>query len=322
MKPKISVVIPTYHRPMLLKRCIDALANQSIGKNHFEIIVVSDGLDSNTKDIIAKIKTQEKINLFFYALPKHKGPAAARNLGVKKTTTEYIAFTDDDCIPDSSWLAYGLEMFEKGHHAFAGKIIVPIPQNPTDADISLSHLETASFVTANAFCTKKLFQNVGGFSEEFTLAWREDSDLEFKIREAGYFVASTKRAVVIHPPKPTFWGISVFEQKKAMFNALLYKKHKNLYKKYIQPLPPLHYYAIVISAICFISSLFIKNNALVFFSVFFWTYLTVRFMIKRIKPVQKSFVHISDIVVSSILIPPFAIFWRLKGAFSYKVFFI
>ena len=44
----VSIVIPTYRRPELLKRCVRALLAQKFDKGRFEIIVVSDGPDERT----------------------------------------------------------------------------------------------------------------------------------------------------------------------------------------------------------------------------------------------------------------------------------
>jgi hypothetical protein len=49
-------------------------------------------------------------------------------------------------------------------------------------------------------------------------------------------------ALVYHPVRPARWAISIHQQKKAMFNALLYKKHARLYRAKIQRRPPWHYY--------------------------------------------------------------------------------
>src|SRR5207248_10767874 len=51
-------------------------------------------------------------------------------------------------------------------------------------------------------------------------------------------------AEVIHPLRPARWGVSLSQQRKSMFNALLYKKHPVLYRQELQAAPPWHYYGI------------------------------------------------------------------------------
>jgi len=48
---QISVVVPTYHRPDLLSKCLQALVAQQFDRNEYEIIIVSDGPDELTKSI-------------------------------------------------------------------------------------------------------------------------------------------------------------------------------------------------------------------------------------------------------------------------------
>src|SRR5690349_14766529 len=103
MEIKISVVIPTYRRPMLLKNCLQALSLQRFDVNQFEVIVVSDGPDEMSADAVNEYHPIIT-NLRFLSLPVKKGPAAARNYGWKSAIGELVAFTDDDCLPDKDWL--------------------------------------------------------------------------------------------------------------------------------------------------------------------------------------------------------------------------
>ena len=125
-----------------------------------------------------------------------------------------------------------------------GRIIVPLPPAPTDYERDAAGLETAEFATANCFYRREALEAVGGFDERFTAAWREDTDLFFALLERGDR-ARAPEAVVIHPVRPARWGISIRQQRKSMFNALLFKKHPALYRERIQASPPLHYYGIV-----------------------------------------------------------------------------
>src|SRR5690606_24890400 len=109
------------------------------------------------------------------------GPAAARNLGWNSAIYSLIAFTDDDCLPEPNWLENFVKSY-KGEEliAYSGFTNVPLSPQPTDYELNIAHLQTASFITANCACTAKALIAVTGFDERFETAWREDSDLEFK----------------------------------------------------------------------------------------------------------------------------------------------
>ncbi len=173
------------------------------------------------------------------------GPAAARNIGWQAARGEVIAFTDDDCIPTSQWLKAGLAALADGVVGVAGRIIVPLTGMPTDYEYKASYLAQCEFATANCFYRRSALMGVGGFDERFTAPWREDSDLIFTLLECSAKCTKAPDAIVIHPVRPARWGVSIYQQRKSMFNALLYKKHPALYRQKIQVAPPWHYYCII-----------------------------------------------------------------------------
>ena len=101
----ISVIIPCYNAEKYIENCLEALKNQNF-KENFEIIVVDDGSEDRTAEII---KTFNLKNLRFFFLKNNSGPAAARNFGLEKATGKYVFFLDvDDKISN--------EIFENLYH--------------------------------------------------------------------------------------------------------------------------------------------------------------------------------------------------------------
>src|SRR4051812_1207453 len=124
---RVSVVVPTYRRPQLLAQCLGALARQCFRADEFEIIVADDAADEATRRQIQSLPTVP-IRVHYVAVTGRHGPAAARNAGWQIALGEIIAFTDDDCIPDSGWLAAGLAPFaDPAVVAVTGQTIVPLP---------------------------------------------------------------------------------------------------------------------------------------------------------------------------------------------------
>jgi GT2 family glycosyltransferase len=319
---KISVVIPTYQRPHLLKKCLLALAEQNFLDTEFEVLVVSDGPDEPTKQLVNDFSSTYQQFVFKQTQFK-KGPAAARNLGWKQANGILVAFTDDDTLPDKNWLTEFWTAY-KGEKeiAYSGQIKVPVSDRPTDYEKNAAGLETAEFVTANCCCTKAALERVGGFDERFSMAWREDSDLEFQLMLHGISIVHLPAAVVVHPVRPAPWGVSVREQKKGMFNALLYKKYPELYRKKIQPSPLWNYYLMVIAALLCIISMAAGITWLGLFSFTVWLFLLVAFVYRRLQHTSKRFDHILEMIFTSIAIPFVSVYWQLYGATRYKVFFL
>ncbi len=91
MEPKVSVIVPTKDRTLFLKKAIESLLEQTY--ENVEIIVVNDG----GKTVLPVIDGyREEARIIYAEVVKTKGPAAARNCGLKKAGGKYIAYLDDD----------------------------------------------------------------------------------------------------------------------------------------------------------------------------------------------------------------------------------
>ena len=319
---QISVVIPTYCRPYLLRNCIQCLVDQSFDKNFYEVIVVSDGYDDETKNVVNSFK-QFHPAIYYLHLPEKKGPAAARNFGWQRAWGKLIAFTNDDCLPEQTWLASLYKTYQgESEIAYAGKVKVPLSSEPMDYARNTSNLETAEFVTANCCCTKLALERVEGFDERFSMAWREDNDLEFKLLEQSIPVVKVEDAVVVHPVREAHWGVSIKEQKKGIFNALLFKKFPALYRKKIQDNPPWTYYMIALAVVCLVVSLFLRVKPLAVVFAIFWMALTVNFTATRMRLTTKNLSYVLEMIVTSTIIPLVSVYWQLYGAIKYRTFFL
>jgi GT2 family glycosyltransferase len=321
MSIRVSVVIPTFRRPQLLKRCIDALLMQTLHPSEFEIIIVDDDGSDETRELVARSARSSQPAIRYLRNGGKHGPAAARNEGWKNAKGPLIAFTDDDCIPERDWLARGMAAFNDDTAGVCGRIIVPVSRTPTDYELNTSFLEFAEFATANCFYTRTALESAGGFDERFTKAWREDADLFFTLLKRGEPMLFVRDAVVVHPVRTGGWGISLREQSKSMFNALLYKKHPVLYKKKIgNSVLPL-YYTIVSSSFLFLLGIVFgfHTAALGAFSV--WMAATGFLSLKRLKGTSHSLSHVLEMILTSLLNPFLSVSWRLVGAVKFRVFF-
>lgn len=130
------------------------------------------------------------------------------------------------------------------------------------------------------------------------------------------------RAVVIHPVRPASWGISLKQQRKSMFNALLYKKHPNLYRQRIQAAPPWHYYCILGALLVTLASIVVGSWLFALGAFTAWIFMTGRFALERLSHTSHAPSHVLEMIVTSILIPPLSIFWRIVGAIRFRVLFL
>ncbi|CAB4322570.1 MAG: glycosyltransferase [Actinobacteria bacterium] len=201
--PTFSVVIPTGGgRWAWLNQCITSVHDNLLPGETIEVIVVLDGA-----------KHPKMIENSVYDRPvtfistERAGPATARNIGWRRASGEVIAFLDDDVIVELNWLDDLRRWFMA--HPDAGGVggrvdpvhaSNPVSRMMTD-QIHLEHQKGDHgwrLITANAAFRRSALEAVGGFDQNFLLAGGEDFDLCDRLGEAGYEVAMTRSARVVH----------------------------------------------------------------------------------------------------------------------------
>lgn len=207
-QPIFSVVIPTFNRQEVLRKCLYALAQQSCPKSDFEIIVVDDGSIPPIPDsIVAEL---QDIGISLIRNSKNLGPSAARNRGAEAARGQYLAFTDDDCAPDRNWLNELKNVFAHDSAAAVGGCILAGSKNLyaktshaiLDAAYEYYNETDARFcASANLTVPLKGYREVGGFLPEF----RASEDREFCARwlRKGHRLLYAPQAVVVHQSHAT-----------------------------------------------------------------------------------------------------------------------
>lgn len=328
--PVVSVVMATFRRPDLLRRCLDALIDQSLPGSRYEIVVVDDGHTDDSRAVVEELalRTRGAPLLRYFRSAGTRGPAGARNLGWRRAAAPLIAFTDDDTVPQFDWLRAGLAAMCDEHTAVSGRVVVPRVPELTDHARMTQGLERAEFVTANAFVWRSSLERIGGFDERFTRPWREDSDLQFSLLEAGVGIVRADAAVVEHPVRAAPWGISIDQQANSYFEALLFKKHPDAYRLTVQPRTPWRYYFIVLCAAAAVASTLaalITNRpgpamlALLFLALALAGMLS--FALMRLRGASHEPRHVAEMLVTSLAIPFLSVYWRIRGALHFKVLF-
>ena len=218
----LTVVIPTFNRKKSLSRVLGALASQTLSSENYEVIIVDDGSNDGTSESIRQICHSHN-GLVRYFFQKNKGPAAARNLGIKEARCRLVLFLNDDTIPANNLIEQHITCHQKwtadnvavlGHATWAEGIPVPIyARHYLVGEYKklegLQEVRPIDFITCNISVKKIFLLNNGLFDEDFPYAAHEDRELGYRLGKMGLRIRYNPQALVYHhhhfqDPNPFF----------------------------------------------------------------------------------------------------------------------
>jgi len=211
--PTATIVVPTFARPAMLRRCLDGIARLEATAFSFEVVVDDDGGPEPLDALVAAYADRLDLHLIRQS---HGGPAAARNAGVAVARGRYLAFIDDDCTPAPGWLAeFVRELARDDRRLLGGRVENALSDNPySTASEHISQFvyaynrtDTALepfFTTNNIALAADLFRTVGGFTTAIPSATAEDKEFCDRWRARGLSLAHVPSAVVHHAHDLTF----------------------------------------------------------------------------------------------------------------------
>ena len=243
--PDITVVIPTHDRETRLAFALEALAEQTLPRERYEVIVVRsppNQAPQQRRGFASRsgLGDRERAGPLTEAPPDLEvqflrsevgGPAAQRNVGWRAARGRLIAFTDDDCRPAPDWLERMLDA-EAGPRTFL--------QGRTVADPDEGHLfhgfarsmEVDFFdpwaPTCNIVYPRALLERIDGFDESFPDAWGEDTDMALRAIEAGAEQHWIQEAVVRHAVLPRRLGQALRDAVRRSNIHIVVARHPSL----------------------------------------------------------------------------------------------
>jgi GT2 family glycosyltransferase len=213
----ISVVIPTYERPVQLTHCLDSLINSDYPREKFEVIVVDDGSRMPIQPSLEDYRSQ--INLTVLR-QENAGPASARNRGAAYAKGEFLVFIDDDCTLAPDYLTkLANHLAKQPDSMIGGRTVNTLLGNPyaTASQLLIDYLyadyidepQRITFFTSNNMALpRERFHAIGRFDVSFPLAAGEDRELCGRWRVHQLSMHYAPDAVVYHAHRLTladFW---------------------------------------------------------------------------------------------------------------------
>jgi len=229
----ITVVVAFYNASSRVEALMENLKN--LKPLPAQVVLVNDG---STDDTLARLQhATEQLDNYEVITKPNGGPASARNAGIARASQPWVAFTDDDCLPDSAWLGHFVQAAEayKDCSVFFGRIIAT-------GDLSyLSHFvenHGGGHHTANAMYSADLLSQLSGFDEGFRV--QEDTDLFLRSQAYSQHVF-VPDALVHHPSRPTTLASRLRQISWYRYDYRLFDKHPEAYRRRHRDLGPTLY---------------------------------------------------------------------------------
>ncbi|MBG0561257.1 glycosyltransferase family 2 protein [Actinoplanes aureus] len=314
----VSVVIPTLGRPSLIELLM------ALGPLHpgIELIVVDD-----------RPERGEPLDLpGARVLPgRAAGPAAARNAGWRAARHEWVAFLDDDVLPDPDWarrLADDLRDAGPEVGGVQGNLRVPLPgdRRPTDWERVTAGLADGEWITADMAYRRAALERTGGFDERLPRAFREDAELAHRVREAGFELRRGLRTVT-HPVRPEDRWVSVRTQRGNADDALLRRLYGPDWRAVLGVPPGRRRRHAAVTAAgaaalgCTTAALVTGRRgwpAAAMVAGAAWAAGTAEFAAARIAPGPRDPREVTTMLMTSVAIPPVAVAHWARGWFRWR----
>jgi hypothetical protein len=202
--PDVAVAVASHDRPVRLRWLLNALEDQTLDRDRFEVIVVHDSPSGETARLLAEHPLGAAGVLRGAETPRPATLAAMRNAAWRAADAGLVAFTDDDCRPREDWLERLLAAAESRHRSVVQGRTVPDPDEvgllwaaPWARTVKVDP-PTAWGETCNIAYPVELLEGLGGFDERLRRPAGEDAELAARARAAGAELVPAPDAVVYH----------------------------------------------------------------------------------------------------------------------------
>jgi GT2 family glycosyltransferase len=237
--PDVSVVVPVRNGDRYLPTLFARLEEQTLPRSRFEVVVVDDGSSDGTRELATAWAAEDPERRLVVPGPG-RGRASARNAGVRRARGAWIASTDCDVVPEPRWLEAALDAARATGAAAVEGAIRPLAREARGPHDTHQDSGTGGrYMTGNMLYRRDLLDELGGFDERFD-TFLEDSDLAYRILDAGHEIPFAPEACVHHPVVDVSPRDVLRQTRRLSWVPLFAATHPERFQTQFRPLlPPL-----------------------------------------------------------------------------------
>jgi glycosyltransferase involved in cell wall biosynthesis len=205
----VSVIVAVRDAQGTIEACLNSLLSLDPPGCAVELLVVDNGSTDDTARVLDRFRASIRV-----VDESKRGPAAARNAGIRRARGDRVAFTDADCVVDPGWLRALLPPLEDPSVGIAGGRIVSVrPCNRIerfgerihDHERTILRTRPPYAITMNWASRREVFETHGFFDER--LLRGSDADMAYRIDAAGLRIVYRADAIVAHRNESTLRGL-------------------------------------------------------------------------------------------------------------------
>jgi GT2 family glycosyltransferase len=215
-KQSVSIVVNTFNRETYLKRLLESLRHLDYG--NFEVVVVNGPSTDATSELLSKWETEIKVGHCSKA-----NLSVSRNIGIAMAAGEFVAFIDDDAVPEPEWLSQALDAFVNDDIAAVGGPVFDhtgydfqsryvkstrlgnstwLVDRPSPYNCFPFSFEFPYLAGCNAIFRRSALLEIGGFDEEYEY-YLDETDVCVRLIDEGYVIKQIPNSFVHHKYAPS-----------------------------------------------------------------------------------------------------------------------
>jgi glycosyltransferase involved in cell wall biosynthesis len=222
----LSCIVATYNRCQSLEDTLKALLAQKTAPGiTTEIIIVDNNSSDGTKQLVEQYQ-QRFPGRFKYLFEPRQGLSFARNMGIKEATGQFVAFTDDDCLPDADWFERIIGKFQ-AEPSLDGVLGAPVMTDGTHMYNKNDDVLRGNGL--NMAFRREMFAKYGNFDIYLGAGSigcaAEDTEFVYRLLRARRRVVIDEDIRIVHKHKPNAGAALKFANRDARGYVIFWLKY-------------------------------------------------------------------------------------------------